>query len=265
MVVAGAFAGEVLADRTSDFGRVQVVEVGGVRELLVDGSRQSAFDSRHPKRLVYVYSQLMAASLCSWAALGAPGEVLVVGLGGGTLSRHLDTTHPQLSVTAVELDPVVVRLARRFFALPTEVRVVVGDGRAYLEQTDRRWDLIVLDAASEDYIPPALMTREFYRLVQSRLADRGVVIANAWAQSPTAAHEAATWTSVWDPAYQLTGVDEGVENRVLMGGYLPSSWRDLRRRMTSVCGDEEGFDIEALRDGLEVLTPEGGNVLTDPR
>jgi len=265
LAAVGALAGDVLAERTSEFGVVQVVETRGLRELRLDGARQTAYDPREPARLTYHYNRLLAAGLCAWSGFGAPGEVLIVGLGGGTLSRHLDARHPELLVTAVEIDPIVVRFARRYFGLPVDTQVVVADGRAFLERAERRWDLIVLDAASEDYIPPALMTREFYRLVDSRLSDRGIVVSNAWASSPTAAHEAATWTAVWDPAYQLRSVGNDEENRALLGGHVSESWRDLSRRMASMCEHERGIDIDGLLVGLEVLTPEGGNVATDPR
>jgi spermidine synthase len=258
-----ALASEVIAERASAFGVVQVVQSQGIRELLLDGARQTAYDPQHPARLTYHYNQLIAAGLCAWSGFGTPGEVLIVGLGGGTLSRHLDARHPELQVTAVEIDPVVVRFGGRYFGLPSDLPIVVADGRAFLQASDTQWDLIVLDAASEDYIPPALMTRDFYGLVNARLSDSGLVVANAWASSPTADDEAATWTSVWDPAYPFTSVANGEENRVLIGGHVNGSWRDLRHQVATRCHGEEAFDIDTLLGGFEVLTPEGGNVFRD--
>jgi spermidine synthase len=85
-----------------------------------------------------------------------------------------------VQVQVVELDPVVVDVARRYFGLPRSPRlqVDVGDGRRFLAENERRWDVIVIDAFFADAIPAHLVTREFLELARSRLAPGGVVVAN---------------------------------------------------------------------------------------
>jgi SAM-dependent methyltransferase len=77
---------------------------------------------------------------------GGPGDVLIVGAGSGNdvavaLSRGAS------SVEAVEIDPVLNRVGReihpsRPYADP-RVRITIDDGRAFLERTDRTFDLIL--------------------------------------------------------------------------------------------------------------------------
>ena len=75
-LIASALAGEVLAERTSRYGLVQVVERDGVRELLLDGAPQTAYDPRYPQQLTYDYNVLLAAGLCAWPGYGdRAGEV----------------------------------------------------------------------------------------------------------------------------------------------------------------------------------------------
>jgi spermidine synthase len=106
--------------------------------------------------------------------------VLFIGLGGGSSEKRMLRDFPRLRLTAVELDPVVVDVAYRYFHLPHDPRldVEVGDGRRFLAAGDRRWDVIVVDAFFADAIPFHLVTREFLELARSRLRPGGVVVAN---------------------------------------------------------------------------------------
>ena len=52
------------------------------------------------------------------------------------------------------------------------------DARPYLRRTDRRYDVIMVDAYRQPYIPFYLATREFFQLARDRLEPGGVVIVN---------------------------------------------------------------------------------------
>ena len=89
--------------------------------------------------------------------------------------------HPALNLEIVELDPVVVDVARRYFRLPPDgprLHTTVEDGRRYLTRTDRKWDVIVIDAFYSDAIPFHMATLEFMELLRTRLAQDGVVVTN---------------------------------------------------------------------------------------
>jgi spermidine synthase len=108
-------------------------------------------------------------------------NVLFVGLGAGSSEKRMWRDFPELQIQAVELDPVVVDVAYRWFGLPRDprLRVDVGDGRRFLAGDERRWDVIVIDAFFADAIPAHLVTQEFLGLARSRLAPGGVVVTNA--------------------------------------------------------------------------------------
>src|ERR1044072_8605383 len=72
--------------------------------------RQSCIDTRHPDRLVMRYPQMMLGALF---VNPAPQSVLIVGLGGGTLPRALRKVLPNVRIDVVEIDPAVVRVAKR--------------------------------------------------------------------------------------------------------------------------------------------------------
>lgn len=214
-----AWAGKGRWSRRSPFNRVEVVTHDDGRvELLLDGSRQSSWYPEDPPTLVYGYIRgLVACIERTPLAETGRGRALLVGLGGGTLARVLRARWPEVEVHALEIDPVVVKAARRFFDLDPDVRVHVGDGRAFLDGDPGPWDLVVLDASSEDYVPPTLQSVACFRRVAQLLTPGGVVLGNAWRNAPNAASEAETWRFVF-PGATERAVDNGEENRLFAAG-----------------------------------------------
>lgn len=108
-------------------------------------------------------------------------KILLIGLGGGTAARQFPHYYPDAEVDVVDVDPLVVDVARRYFAVqPTDrLRIHVGDGRTFLKQARTTWDLIVIDAYSTnrygDTLPPHMVTREFFADASARLSDAGIL------------------------------------------------------------------------------------------
>ena len=71
-------------------------------------------------------------------------------------------------------------VGRRFLGVDANpnLRVITTDGRPYLQLTDERYDLIVVDAYRQPYIPFYLATREFFELTRDRLTPGGVLALN---------------------------------------------------------------------------------------
>jgi spermidine synthase len=87
-------------------------------------------------------------------------------------------------VDTVELDPVVVKVAKEYFKVaesPT-LKIHNQDGRMFLKRTSETYDLIILDAYTKSRygssIPPHLTTREFFTLAGSHLSTNGVLAYN---------------------------------------------------------------------------------------
>lgn len=115
------------------------------------------------------------------ALLGRPARsALVLGDAGGTIPRAYAHFFPLLRVDGVELDPTVTDAARRFLGLAaiSTLRTFTDDARVFLERSTRRYDLIVVDAYRQPYIPFQLATREFFELVRRHLAPGGIVALN---------------------------------------------------------------------------------------
>jgi len=176
-------------DEVSAFSRIRVRRDGDVRTLtFVRDNGQEAVQSRvsltAPQTLLSPYAHSMFAS---YLYQPHPRRVLIVGLGGGAMVRFLTHHEPQVRIDAVEIDPVVVRLADKYFGVRTggNVRVFTADAVAFVESTADRYDLILMDAflrPSSDTdttgVPTRLKALAFLGRVKQALAPGGVVAFN---------------------------------------------------------------------------------------
>lgn len=105
-------------------------------------------------------------------------QVLVLGLGTGTFPSQCARLYPNAEIEGVEIDSKIVDLAREYFYLPESVKVSVNDGRAYIAATEKKYDLIMVDAYQDITIPFQMSTIEFFTIVKEHLTEDGVMIVN---------------------------------------------------------------------------------------
>jgi spermidine synthase len=180
--------------------------------------RQTCIDLKQPNKLVFEYTRMMLGALY---LKPDPHDILIIGLGGGTLPRTLEQLLPQADIDVVEIDPAVVGVAEQYFGFKPDERVhlIVQDGRAYARQSlrdNRHYDLIILDAYEHQYIPEHMLTREFLTEVGSLLAPSGIVAANTFSSSRLYNNESVTYASVYGTFYNLRS-----GNRVILASNAP--------------------------------------------
>jgi spermidine synthase len=120
-------------------------------------------------------------------AIDKPPRVAVVGYGSGVTAGAV-TQFPIGHADVIELEPAVVEAGDRYFAdvshLPSRdprVKVIIGDGRNFMTQSDSKYDVIVSEP-SNPWITGVsnLFTVDYWKLARSRLAEDGVFCQ--WAQ-----------------------------------------------------------------------------------
>ena len=163
--------------RDTRYHRLLVVEDGASRYLRFDSSFQSGMYLKRPFATRFSYSDYLQLGL---AYNPSAKKILVIGLGGAAVQKRLWRDFRDVQVTTVELDPDVVDVAYRWFHLPHDARlpVVVDDGRRFLQRTDERFDVIMVDAFYSDGVPFHMTTLEFAQLMRDRLTPGGVVATN---------------------------------------------------------------------------------------
>jgi spermidine synthase len=138
---------------------------------------ESVTNLRDPDDLPVAYTQMMTASVMY------PRDtrrILMIGLGGGSISTYLGRAMPETEIDTVEIDPGVIDVARKFFGIKDSprVRYLDADGRVFLTRNKKLYDLILIDAFHGGYVPFHLLTREFYTLIKQRLAPGGAAAFN---------------------------------------------------------------------------------------
>jgi spermidine synthase len=135
-------------------------------------------DLKNPDRTVYPYTDYFHLGFLLNPNIT---RVLFIGGGGFTGPKAFLKDYPNVTVDVVEIDPEVIRVAEQYFFVdPNTPRLHIfnDDGRIFLQSTQRKYDLIVLDAYSKTYVPFHLMTNEFFKLLVNHLTTNGTVISN---------------------------------------------------------------------------------------
>jgi spermidine synthase len=110
-----------------------------------------------------------------------PASVLMLGFGGGSalqvLRQELGVKAP---VTAIEIDPVVLGLAERYFGSSSDagLQVLTGDATILLHGLRERYDLILVDLFDDLDLARGVDTNGFAHALRDRCAEDGVVCFN---------------------------------------------------------------------------------------
>jgi len=180
-VAAQAQTSKLLESRESLYNNIYVYEQDPYITMTFGYNRriyeESVYNTRDDRDLPVEYTRYMTASLMYAKEIHS---ILEIGFGGGRTSWYLHRFLPQIPVTSAELDPAVMQLAQKYFGIRDEpnFQVVNRDGRLFLTESTNHYDVILIDAYRGPFVPFHLLTKQFYEVVKSRLAEGGVVAQN---------------------------------------------------------------------------------------
>ncbi len=195
--------GKILHEERSLYSRIMVKQSGSILCLQFnvrsEQRNQSCIDIRQPRAMVFSYTRMSMSALLFNPN---PQNILVIGLGGGTLPTAFNELFPNAHIDAVEIDAAVVKVAEQFFDFKSneQLHVHTRDARVWTKRAlskPRRYDLIVLDAFNGEYIPEHLMTREYLQETKQLLTANGTLVANTFSISNLYDHESATYADVF--------------------------------------------------------------------
>lgn len=106
------------------------------------------------------------------------GNALLLGLGGGCVANELIKNNFQ--VDAVELDERVSAAASQYFELNHQTRVIIYDARRYINNTTKKYDLIIFDVFKGEENPAHVITRESLQQIKKLLNPSGMVVINGY-------------------------------------------------------------------------------------
>ena len=174
--------GRTIFESDSEYGYIQVVEKGSEHDLILNEGQavHSIYDPNHLLTEGPWDYFTLAPVLAQRPYHGQkPRRVLIIGLAGGTAARQLTAAYSGVRIDGVEIDPRIIEVGRRYFAMTEpNLNAVAADGRYYLDSARHDYDMVVVDAYRQPYIPFHLTTREFFQEVRRHLSPFGVVVIN---------------------------------------------------------------------------------------
>jgi spermidine synthase len=259
-------------------GKVHVKQRGRVRSLYL-GRRMDIVHTRldldRPARLISPYQKCL---LAGFGLLGRGGQeirrVAMIGLGGGAITRFFHEKRPNWVFHSVEIDPVVVAVARAFFGVKDTpgYRSYAMDGRRFIEQAVVPYDLVIIDAFNADAaVPKTLASQEFFRIVRQKLAPGGLLAVNVLVHSRRVyASLVKTLSTAFPTVLRMPLHSFGSRNSLL----LASARTDLKldretlraraRRVEADFGVRFGLDRCVAVIGADRLPMGGASLILDP-
>jgi spermidine synthase len=141
------------------------------------------------------------------------------------MPRYLKYLNPNIVVEAVEIDPDVIEVARKYLELRPEIEIFTGDGRNILNRRPYKYNLIVNDAFhGVRNIPFHLLTQEFLDMVKSKLTSDGVYAVNVIgdpSRSRTVNSVINTMESVFEYVNLYYNSSEGEQNIWILASQTP--------------------------------------------
>jgi spermidine synthase len=211
---------------------------------------QSQIDLRTPDTLAFAYTRKMMGFLL-W--LPQPQHVVIVGLGGGSLTRYCHRHLPQARITTLEIDEDVIAFGE-WFRLPQQderMRIVHADAVDWFASTRERADVVLIDGCDHTGTVEALCQEGFYRSLQARLHREAIVAVNLLGPATRINTMQRMLGEVFGAVMSVE--IKGLGNRVVFAANNPPrapDWLAIRERAERLARDHE-LDLPALSRQLQ--------------
>jgi len=212
---------------------IEIVEEDGVRVLQIGGDAiQSAMRLSAPDAIELDYVRAMMAFLLFRPD---PRDVLMVGLGGGSMARFVHSRMPGTRVTVAEIDPGVVTVARKYFQFPEEderLTIVIGEGAKEVARRPASSDVLAVDGFVNGRVAASLCTLSFYEFAFASLRPQGVMVANFMADDARLERHCARIQRAFGraPVLLLAEEEDNLIAFAVKGGPSRLAWAQLKAR-----------------------------------
>jgi predicted membrane-bound spermidine synthase len=174
--------GELLYETESAYNYIQVIEWAGETWLKLNEGQgiHSIYD---PDRVLVggIWDHFLIAPYFNNPPHTADqvDSLALIGSAAGTIPKQYTAVYGPIPIDGAEIDPEIIRVGREYFDMnEPNFNAVAQDGRYFLANSTKTYDVIAIDAYRPPYIPFHLTTREFFGEVREHLNEDGVVAIN---------------------------------------------------------------------------------------
>ncbi|TMC38031.1 MAG: spermine synthase [Chloroflexi bacterium] len=264
---------DLIYEQESLYNYIQVTQLpDGTRELILnEGQAIHSIYYPNPKTVLtgWYWDYFLAAPYFN--AGFTPQKlhrVAIIGLAAGTIAHQFTKVYGQVSIDGVEIDPSIVDVGRKYFAMnEPNLHVHIQDGRTYLETTQAQYDVVAIDAFQQPYIPFQLTTHEFFSTIRSHLSSTGVVALNT-AHTPHDYRLVQAFVNTMSKVFPSVYVFDvpGTFNTEIMATVQPTSITTFRQNLaqftpSSIMGQVASEVSAVVTQGHS----DGGIVFSDDR
>ena len=179
-----------------------------------------------------------------------PRTVLLLGGGAFTMAEYMARQLPNTQIDVVEIDPGLENISRQYFGyqpLPN-VKLIFNDARTYIQRTDQRYDVVLIDVYNGGEIPYSLLTAEYGNELARIVREDGLVVANLIAGLNNT------------PCRELFAAFDAVYRRTWPYARYAAQHRDLSRGNYVIAYSKKPRTMPAA---MSPLQPLGGTLYTD--
>lgn len=259
-------------ERESAYNYIQVIEADGFHYLRLNEG-QGIHSVWHPIELNYggPWQEFLVAPFFNDPPyqISQVKNMAIIGLAAGTVARQATEVFGDIPIDGFEIDPAIIDIGRKYFDMNMpNLNAVAQDGRVGLQNSNKTYSIIGVDAYRPPYIPPHLTTQEFFSTARDHLTSDGVLVVNVGRSPADRAlvdQIASTIQSVF-PSVYIVDVP-GSFNSMIYATNQPSQIENLSENLESLrmeIGTDELLleSIKIARENVQP-TPPIGIVYTD--
>lgn len=145
--------------------------------LLLDGLVQISEYDEHIYHEALVHPTLLS--------IDSPETVLIIGGGDGGALRQVLKHKTVKRAVLVDLDREVIEFSKKYFPKmkaafeDPRTEVIIGDGMKFIEETNEKFDFVIIDLTDPSGPSRLLYTKEFYEMVKNILTKKGAIVTHA--------------------------------------------------------------------------------------
>lgn len=199
-------------------------------------------------------------------------SLLIIGLAAGTIAHQYSTVYPGIPIDGVEIDPGIIDAAGRYFAMNRQqmpdLTVYAQDGRYVLNQLDKSYSVIAIDAYRPPYIPWHLTTVEFFAEIRAHLTPTGTVAINVGRTNTDRRLVDAMTSTLLQIFPSVHAIDVPASfNTILVATLQPTLDENLQHNLLNLPPETNAFLVDSLTWGVQQMTSTNASdmIFTDDR